>query len=368
MAEASKKELCLWLVTPDRGQVRRVRLSRRLMAVAGVAAVLGVGLTFYIFGDYARVLINHTDAVYAVKELASEVDALKDERAKLEEQIGALKLESERAVAFKSDVNELMDEFYSVVESSTGLGLLKEEKKSSPAVPASKPSEKRIAQDSKREGIEALKKINKGLGGAEIDCTPDSLGHVHCGTNVSKNNISLIEDPAGEEEGSLFGGRSLYTADRDLLKARLDRYTQILRVLPIGSPTVEGEITSGFGYRTSPFSGRAALHEGIDLSIDSGSKVQSTGDGLVVKVDYDGTYGWMIDIQHTDNVVTRYAHLKKTLVKEGQAITRGDIIAYSGSTGRSTGPHVHYEVRVNGRAKNPMPFIALAEKLERFVS
>jgi murein DD-endopeptidase MepM/ murein hydrolase activator NlpD len=88
----------------------------------------------------------------------------------------------------------------------------------------------------------------------------------------------------------------------------------------------------------------------------------------VVKAGYDGAYGWMVDIAHTDKVVTRYAHLSRAVVRVGQPVRRGQVIALSGSTGRSTGPHLHYEVRVNGLAKNPMPFIALAAKLNKVLS
>ena len=134
----------------------------------------------------------------------------------------------------------------------------------------------------------------------------------------------------------------------------------------MGTP-VEGELTSKFGRRASPFSGRSSFHEGLDISLDNGSKVQVTGDGVVSKVEYDSTYGWLIDVTHTHDITTRYAHLSKVLVKEGRRVRRGDLIAYSGSTGRSTGPHLHYEVRLRGMPKNPMPFLALVDKLHKFL-
>jgi murein DD-endopeptidase MepM/ murein hydrolase activator NlpD len=101
--------------------------------------------------------------------------------------------------------------------------------------------------------------------------------------------------------------------------------------------------------------------------LNTGSKVQVTGDGVVSKVEYDSTYGWVIDVTHTHNITTRYAHLSKVLVKEGRRVRRGDLIARSGSTGRSTGPHLHYEVRLRGLPKNPMPFLALVDRLHKFL-
>jgi murein DD-endopeptidase MepM/ murein hydrolase activator NlpD len=111
---------------------------------------------------------------------------------------------------------------------------------------------------------------------------------------------------------------------------------------------------------------RTSFHEGIDISLARGSSVLATADGRVVKVDFDGTYGWVIDIAHTPHLVTRYAHLSRPLVREGAVVERGDKIALSGSSGRSTGPHLHYEVRYKNAARDPKPFLALADKLQSF--
>jgi murein DD-endopeptidase MepM/ murein hydrolase activator NlpD len=173
-------------------------------------------------------------------------------------------------------------------------------------------------------------------------------------------------------EGSAFadvGRKDLtkMTPDKHALVERLAHYTTLLRSLPVGTP-VEGDLTSRFGHRASPFTGRSSFHEGLDISLDTGSKVLVTGDGVVSKVEYDGAYGWMVDVAHNPELTTRYAHLSKVLVHSGARVKRGELIAYSGSTGRSTGPHLHYEVRFKGLPKNPMPFLALAERLGKFLS
>jgi murein DD-endopeptidase MepM/ murein hydrolase activator NlpD len=129
---------------------------------------------------------------------------------------------------------------------------------------------------------------------------------------------------------------------------------------------VDGEISSGFGKRHSPFSHRASFHHGIDLSLRIGSKVMATGEGIVTRVAYNRTYGKLVDIEHIPGLVTRYAHLTEARVRAGQRVRRGQVIALSGSTGRSTGPHLHYEVIHKGRARNPLPFVQLAQKLESF--
>jgi murein DD-endopeptidase MepM/ murein hydrolase activator NlpD len=105
------------------------------------------------------------------------------------------------------------------------------------------------------------------------------------------------------------------------------------------------------------------MHEGLDISLGRGGDVLVTGDGEVFNVEYDGAYGWVVDVLHAPGITTRYAHLSKPLVKKGQMVGRGDRIALSGNTGRSTGPHLHYEVRVNGRPRDPQPYVLLPQKL-----
>ena len=197
------------------------------------------------------------------------------------------------------------------------------------------------------------------MGGKEVECSEDE-DH-GCAGLIHKHNISL-EIGSSFYESTQPEPQSPYSpTERDLLR-RLSSLSQGLRALPIGYP-VEGDVTSHYGYRLSPFSRRASFHEGMDLSLDTGGDVVTTGDGVVREARYDRAYGWMIDVEHSSSVATRYAHLSKPLVKVGQRVSRGDRIALSGNTGRSTGPHLHYEVRINGRARNPKQFALLPHRL-----
>ena len=121
--------------------------------------------------------------------------------------------------------------------------------------------------------------------------------------------------------------------------------------------------TSGFGIRKDPFTGKKQMHSGIDLAAYSGSKIHATADGVVTKAWPNGAYGKLIEIRHTLGYSTRYAHLKKIRVKSGQRVARGDIIGDMGNTGRSTGTHLHYEIRKNGKAINPMTYIKAARNV-----
>lgn len=118
-----------------------------------------------------------------------------------------------------------------------------------------------------------------------------------------------------------------------------------------------GPIGSRFGYRIDPINGKQRMHAGIDVSVPTGSPVRSPADGVISFAGWDEQYGKLISIDHGYGVLTRYAHNSQLYVQVGQKISKYDVIAASGSTGRSTGPHLHYEVRVNGIPVNPMNYI-----------
>lgn len=151
------------------------------------------------------------------------------------------------------------------------------------------------------------------------------------------------------------------------LKLQRHSFTEILQSLrdksdelsciPSIKPVDVGYISSGFGKRRDPFTGRISRHEGLDFSARKGSNIYATANGTVRKAKYDRGYGYTIEIDHGNGIVTKYAHNQKLLVRRGQKVSRGDVIAYLGDSGRSTAPHLHYEVRLNGVAQNPLKFI-----------
>ena len=134
-----------------------------------------------------------------------------------------------------------------------------------------------------------------------------------------------------------------------------------LRTLPIGPP-IDARLgmTSNFGVRVDPFTKQLAQHSGIDFVTPVGTPVVATGDGVVSKAGQDPAYGNFIEIAHGDGFVSKYAHNSKLFVKPGQTITRGQLIAKSGSTGRSTGPHLHYEIHQNSGYLNPAKILVYA--------
>ena len=128
----------------------------------------------------------------------------------------------------------------------------------------------------------------------------------------------------------------------------------------VSTPTiwpVRGWVSSKFGFRTSPFSGRRVFHEGLDIAARYGLPVRATAKGIVVFAGEKAGYGNIVTIDHGYGYMTRYGHNSSLTVKVGDKVEKGDVIAKVGSTGRSTGPHVHYEVLVNGIPVNPQKFI-----------
>ncbi len=129
------------------------------------------------------------------------------------------------------------------------------------------------------------------------------------------------------------------------------------QIVPGGRPVESGYISSLYGKRTDPFDGNQAHHGGLDFAGVAGTRVLAVADGIVSHAGTDGGYGRLIEVTHGNGYVTRYAHNAKLLVKPGQTVKRGDAIALMGSTGRSTGPHMHFEVLRDGRTMNPLSFV-----------
>ena len=131
--------------------------------------------------------------------------------------------------------------------------------------------------------------------------------------------------------------------------------------VPSRMPLEGAALTSGFGMRTHPVLGGRRQHHGIDLAAPTGTPVYATADGVVGRADWYSSYGLYISINHGASMETRYAHLSRLAVAAGDNVKKGDLIGYVGSTGRSTGPHLHYEVRVDGLAVNPIPYMVESE-------
>lgn len=181
-----------------------------------------------------------------------------------------------------------------------------------------------------------------------------------------------IDDKADDAVGGPFVEASTNPfqaslADLDNALDRLETVRGTVERMPLGNPAPGRDITSRFGNRMDPFLGRPALHTGIDFRAETGANVRATGAGTVSFAGYSGGYGNMVEVDHGKGVTTRYGHLSQILVRTGEKIELSDTVGKAGSTGRSTGPHVHYEVRLNDEPVDPMRFLVAGTELKTYL-
>ncbi|MCM2293597.1 M23 family metallopeptidase [Allorhizobium sp. BGMRC 0089] len=199
------------------------------------------------------------------------------------------------------------------------------------------------AADSKADAIDAVLKNNAikvdapqegkdAMGGPFIDANPK------LGADTSLNGLDTALD-------------------------RLDAARSTVKDMPFANPAPTHEITSPFGTRTDPLLGRLAMHPGVDFRAGIGAPIRAAGAGTVVFAGQSNGYGNMVEIDHGQGVTTRYGHMSKLLSHVGEKVEEGQVIGLAGSTGRSTGPHLHYEIRRNGVPVNPMGFLTSGLKL-----
>jgi murein DD-endopeptidase MepM/ murein hydrolase activator NlpD len=180
---------------------------------------------------------------------------------------------------------------------------------------------------------------NRAMGGAHAAVGSATLNAVLGSPDVT---FGVIKDLLSALESRL-----------DTARSGIERRKELAAATPSIWP-VTGWLSSAFGRRTDPFNGGAAFHEGIDIVAGRGQPVLATADGRIASSGYTGDYGNLVVVDHSFGLQTRYGHLSRSAVRAGQTIRRGDIIGYVGSTGRSTSPHLHYEVWLNSRLVNPL--------------
>jgi len=220
---------------------------------------------------------------------------------------------------------------------------------------------------------EQLAKIaNLTTGASE---TADAIAAILKRTGVEVASLDKAADPAAEGVGGPYvapqtnvGAFDASLDELDAALSRLENMRETARDLPFGNPAPGRPVTSRYGNRIDPFLGRLALHAGIDFQASTGDDVKSTGAGKVIAAGPTSGYGNMVEIDHGQGITTRYGHMSRILVKEGDEVAAGDVIGRAGSTGRSTGPHVHYEVRRDGNPIDPAHFLNAGMKLTTYLN
>ncbi|MBU1315571.1 MAG: peptidoglycan DD-metalloendopeptidase family protein [Alphaproteobacteria bacterium] len=212
------------------------------------------------------------------------------------------------------------------------------------------------------------------IAGLTVDAsrTADAIASILKRTGVNIDALTTASDegvggPLLEPETAVAAfDDSVHGLDAAL--SRLEAVRETAKALPYGSPAPGRTMTSRYGNRVDPFLGRLALHAGIDFRASTGEKVFSAGAGKVVAAEFSGGYGNLVEIDHGYGITTRYGHLSRILVSAGDEVSAGAVIGRAGSTGRSTGPHIHYEVRRDGRAIDPVHFLNAGMKLGTYLN
>jgi murein DD-endopeptidase MepM/ murein hydrolase activator NlpD len=207
--------------------------------------------------------------------------------------------------------------------------------------------------------LEALGERVSGLAGvnpAELKATPGRGGVLVEGRSLSMQDLqsTLADlDRLSEERADLLA----------MAESRLVEQKVRTMMIPTQTPVAQGTLGSPFGWRIDPFTGRSALHTGLDFEAQPGSAILAAAGGVVVAQEFHPQYGHMVEVDHGNGLVTRYAHASRVVVRQGDLVKRGQKIAEVGSTGRSTGPHLHFEVLVQGIAQDPRKFLDAGQHL-----
>lgn len=290
------------LVVPDRSsKTARFRVPRGLLVRLGVVAGLLVVAAIAAMFHYAHVVSQSADD-----------RVIKEENAQLRAEL----LQIQQKVA---QINKTLDRVQQLDQKLRAISMLSDPERNLAIGPVS---------------------MKEGEGNAEKE--------------------ALLDPEDGPTVSSKLDNMSAEAAKQEQSLQELQEYFQDQKSLLASAPSIwpaRGFVTSDFGHRLDPYTAARVMHKGLDIAAQPGTQVVAPADGTVVFASTEGGYGNVLVIDHGYGIKTRYGHLQQILVKAGQKIHRGDKVALSGNTGRSTGPHVHYEVRVNGIPQNPRKFI-----------
>ncbi|WP_248928761.1 peptidoglycan DD-metalloendopeptidase family protein [Paenibacillus hamazuiensis] len=316
-----------FVIIPEAGRsVYRIRLSR----AAAYAGLAGLGLILAIAG---YVYLIHTETVVTTQAYKYEMHG---KTVRLEQDVASK----------NQTIEELKNEIFQLSQQAEEIKAKVEEMKK---------LESHLKGDSSPEGAsktvsEAVPSPAEAAGGIGGPAVPVSLSQV---------------------KGIASETRSLFTAlgaEMNTLQARLTEAKRLVfekqlkwNATPTLWPTASRTITSPFGYRKDPFTAKLSFHRGIDIAGKTGDPVYATAEGIVRTAGFDRFHGNNIVVEHAGGLITWYMHLNKTNVKNGDKVHKGQLIGLMGSTGRSTGPHLHYEVQLHGKSTNPQNYLPPAK-------
>jgi len=213
--------------------------------------------------------------------------------------------------------------------------------------------------------IEILNQIEK-ISSKEMEKIKEALSEINKSMKQQNKYFNPLANSKKDSTGGKFEADIPAVENEELSKKMQEvfslindvaYYKEVMKSVPVGKPVWSYWLSSPFGKRSDPFNKKSAAHKGVDLASNKGNKIKTMAKGKVVRAEWNGGYGNYIEIDHGNGFKTKYAHLNKSYVEKGQYVQQGEPIGEVGSTGRSTGPHLHYEVLFNGTPVDPMTFI-----------
>jgi len=331
----SKERLTILVTSNSKLSTRSVTVAKSYLILAGVLCGVFFTLLSFVIFDYSQLLIKEARNKFLYvqnQELKTQVKAFSEKMEAVEVDLEKINRFSRKLKAITSTGNENEEQ---QLELSLGKPLIEER---NPAA----------LQDNSLKAVDKL-----------VDKTQrnDSWFPVF---KTAQKEYSYLNPLDRADLTLTFEKTSVQVkkVERDLtlLFERIASQRDFLSATPSIRPT-GGWVSSGFGYRRDPFTGRSKFHKGMDFGANRGTPVFAPADGVVSFAGREGGYGKIVSIDHGYGIVTRYAHNSRLLVKTGQRISRWEKIAEVGSTGRSSGPHLHYEVRLNGVPVDPEKYI-----------
>ncbi len=336
---AERRYTLMWVPQGGRGTVRQITLTMRQVRLAIVFMTVAVAFAVVGLGMMGAALPRNQ----ACDSLLQENLTLKSRLQDIERTLGEVEGQLRRLRMYDQQLEDLTREGFS------GYG----------PVDSDEADKSELAQDD-------------GIANLDIDPATGEFGitmHELDGMELMPSMLSPAESWAYDVQGRVEQllelskqiepqvGRLVESAEDE--RARRSAYPNMW--------PVDGIYTSGFGYRRSPFDKVTRFHSGVDISAPAGTKVRAAASGVVVRSEYTGGYGNVIDIDHGYGVKSRYAHNTELFVKVGQVIQQGQVISSVGATGRSTGPHLHFEIMVDDHKVNPMAYLPRRKRGERAI-
>lgn len=332
------KQRFTFLVIREANQkVIRFRLSAWLLYAIPLIGLSMIGLALFLHADNQKVKLENQELAMELKLRSAAYKQVIDKKnltiEQLQDEIIDLAARSDEVRYKVEQLEQLEQQIREVTEGEMST----EELERLATGESARSNDRPVSIASFREQSE------RGMGGIEQLVDLDSAEEVAA---FARQDLSILDEQI-----------SVLLDDLSIAKEDLIAYIHNQRTTPTYWPTASTRVTSKFGYRKDPFSRRSAFHSGIDIGGKSGDPVYAAADGIVTDAGYDRGHGYYVTIKHPSGLSTRYSHLRKYLVEKGQRVEQGEQIAQLGSTGRSTGPHLHFEVIENGKNVDPMTYL-----------